>query len=173
MCVCRVCACFVLPGVRCRLRDGGVQGSSSESDEEGQEEEDGGGEASSDERGEGNNDREEGDTSNLDTSEDDDTRWMSDAESVGSDEVAKLHSEAADFAESDDNADMVRRWSLFSWFVGVSFVVPCHGFRLFVVPVCNVRDGLLPVYLRKRFATKSDVKKFTMKLHWQMPTVRC
>ena len=115
VCVCaRYCACFVLPGVRCRLRDGGVQGSSSESDGEGlKEEEDGGGgagETSSDE-GQGNNDREEGDTSNLDTSEDDDTRWMSDAESVGSDEVAKLHSEAADFAISDDNDDdVVRRW---------------------------------------------------------------
>lgn len=111
-----LCACVPmrvssLPDVRRRFRDGGVQGSSSESGGEEQEGEGEGepGETSSDEGGEENNEREEGDTSNLDTSEDDgtseddDTRWMSDAESVGSDEVAKLHSEAGDFAASDDN----------------------------------------------------------------------
>ena len=38
---------------------------------------------------------------------------MSDAVSVGSDEVAKLHSEAGDMSEPDDkDGDVVRGWLL-------------------------------------------------------------
>ena len=40
------------------------------------------------------------------TGDDEDMAWMSDAESVGSDEVAKLHSEAADM--TDMGNDVVR-----------------------------------------------------------------
>lgn len=115
MCVFLLCL-FFLRDVRGRFRGGGVQGSSSESNTEGEKEEDeeegAPGGTSSDEGGEGSRESlKDGDTSNLDTSSDDDTKWMSDAESVGSDEVAKLHSEAGDFADIDsDHDDVVSGW---------------------------------------------------------------
>lgn len=81
-----------------------LQGSSSESDEDiaagrsaGRKRGrsgSGSGSGSSDCDGEGSSDSDE-------DSVDDDTRWMSDAESVGSDEVAKLHDEAGDLDRED------------------------------------------------------------------------
>lgn len=49
----------------------------------------------------GANDR----SSDEEESEDEDMGWMSDAESVGSDEVAKLHSEAGDWVGHDMEVD--------------------------------------------------------------------
>lgn len=100
--------CSSLPIIRGRLASTS-QGSSSESEDEGSR--------GSRAQVSGGSSGADDNSSDEEESGDEEMGWMSDAESVGSDEVAKLHSEAGDWVgystEDDDEVHIVSRFSEF------------------------------------------------------------